>query len=50
MAMQFDVVCNECSASYIIKHELDKRLYEIEEDLCLFCGTDNIEIEIIEDE
>jgi len=50
MSIRVDIVCNDCSASCYVTHDLDKDHYDFILDTCPFCGADNIELEEIEEE
>ena len=39
----YEIECQECNATYEIKHHLNTSRYDIV--YCSFCGSDNVEIE-----
>ncbi len=44
----YEIECQECNATYDIKHHLNTSRYDIV--YCSFCGSDNIEIEEYDDD
>tara|TARA_Y100000004_G_scaffold104730_1_gene117536 strand:+ start:1019 stop:1180 length:162 start_codon:yes stop_codon:yes gene_type:complete len=43
MIIEIDIECQECNATYQLKHDLNTSRYMIS--CCPFCGSDNIEME-----
>lgn len=45
MERNVEVVCEDCGASYGIVTDMDTTKYEVS--VCTFCGSDNIEAELV---